>query len=130
MPILIFSPVQIIMTHPLENPRILASPITTHCIALHFYNAEYCKYLTTATLLSLVFCCLSIKAPFVIPAVWQYGLWGFQRGVLRILFSSCHFISPELWVMAIRVLELSNGGYKIKKVFASELTYPKEIIKF
>ena len=33
-------------------------------------------------------------------------------------------------VMAIRVVEFSNGGYKIRNIFAYESTYPKEIIEF
>jgi hypothetical protein len=32
--------------------------------------------------------------------------------------------------MAIRVVEFSNGGYKIKKIFAQESTNQKEIIEF
>jgi hypothetical protein len=32
--------------------------------------------------------------------------------------------------VAIQVVEFSNGGYKIKKVFAEESTYSKEIIEF
>ena len=32
--------------------------------------------------------------------------------------------------MAIRVVEFSKGGYKIRKVFASESTYSKKIIEF
>ena len=32
--------------------------------------------------------------------------------------------------MAIRVVEFSSGGYKIRKIFALESTYPKEIIEF
>jgi hypothetical protein len=32
--------------------------------------------------------------------------------------------------MAIRVGEFSNGGYKIRKVFAKESTSSKEIIEF
>ena len=32
--------------------------------------------------------------------------------------------------MAIRVVEFSNGGYKIRKIFAEESTYSKEIIEF
>ena len=32
--------------------------------------------------------------------------------------------------MAIRVVEFSNGGYKIRKIFAKESTYSKEIIEF
>jgi hypothetical protein len=32
--------------------------------------------------------------------------------------------------MAIRVVEFSNGEYKIRKVFAKESTYSKEIIEF
>ena len=32
--------------------------------------------------------------------------------------------------MAIRVVEFSNGGYKIRKIFALESTYPKEMIEF
>ena len=33
-------------------------------------------------------------------------------------------------IMAVRVVEFSKGGYKIRKVFAKESTYPKEIIEF
>ena len=32
--------------------------------------------------------------------------------------------------MAIWVVEFSNGGDKVKKIFASESTYSKEIIEF
>ena len=32
--------------------------------------------------------------------------------------------------MAIHVVEFSNGGYKIRKIFAYESTYPKKIIEF
>ena len=32
--------------------------------------------------------------------------------------------------MAIQVVECSNWGYKIKKSFAKESTYPKEIFEF
>ena len=32
--------------------------------------------------------------------------------------------------MAVRVVEFSNGGYKIRKIFAKESTYSKEIIEF
>ena len=32
--------------------------------------------------------------------------------------------------MAIWVVEFSNGGYKIRKIFAKESTYSKEIIEF
>jgi len=30
--------------------------------------------------------------------------------------------------MAIRVVEFSNGGYKIRKIFAKESTYPMPLI--
>ena len=32
--------------------------------------------------------------------------------------------------MAVRVVEFSNGRYKIRKIFAEESTYSKEIIEF
>ena len=32
--------------------------------------------------------------------------------------------------MVILVMEFSNGGYKIRKIFAKESTYPKEMIEF
>ena len=32
--------------------------------------------------------------------------------------------------MAIQVVEFSSGGYTIRKIFASESTYPKGIIEF
>ena len=34
------------------------------------------------------------------------------------------------YIMAIRVVEFSNGIYKIRKIFAQESTYPKEIFEF
>ena len=33
-------------------------------------------------------------------------------------------------IMAIRVVEFSSGGYKIRKKFAKESTYPKKIVEF
>ena len=32
--------------------------------------------------------------------------------------------------MAIRVVEFSNGGYKIRKIFAKESTYPMKLLNF
>ena len=32
--------------------------------------------------------------------------------------------------MVIRVVEISSGGYKIGKIFASESTYPKDYEKW
>ena len=32
--------------------------------------------------------------------------------------------------MAIRVVEFSNGGYKIRKIFAQESIYLKKMIEF
>ena len=32
--------------------------------------------------------------------------------------------------MGIGVVKFSSGGYKIRKIFAQESTYPKEIIEF
>ena len=40
------------------------------------------------------------------------------------------FILVCVLVMAIRVVEFSKGGYKIRKIFVLESTYPKEIIEF
>jgi hypothetical protein len=36
----------------------------------------------------------------------------------------------SLLIMAIRVVEFSNEGYKIRKIFAEGSTYSKEIIEF
>ena len=36
----------------------------------------------------------------------------------------------DVRTMAIRVVEFSNGVYKIRKIFALKSTYPKEIIEF
>ena len=33
-------------------------------------------------------------------------------------------------IMAIQVVAFSNGVYKIRKIFAKESTYPKEIFEF
>ena len=52
------------------------------------------------------------------------------------LSSSFKILGREenLWwpyrIMAVRVVEFSSGGYKIRKIFALESTYPKEIIEF
>ena len=35
----------------------------------------------------------------------------------------------EKHTMAIRVVEFSNGEYKIRKIFAQESTYPKKMIE-
>ena len=37
---------------------------------------------------------------------------------------------PEVFIMAIRVVEFSVGGNKVRKIFALESTYSKEIIEF
>ena len=45
----------------------------------------------------------------------------------------CHLFctfQTNVSTMAIRVVEFSNGGYKIRKIFAKESTYSKEIIEF
>ena len=34
------------------------------------------------------------------------------------------------YIMAIRVVEFSNGVYKIRKIFAKKSTYPKKVIEF
>ena len=34
------------------------------------------------------------------------------------------------YVIAIRVMEFSIGGYKSRKIFALESTYPKDIFEF
>ena len=51
-----------------------------------------------------------------------------------VIMSAISFPVPILvrpiHVMAIRVVKFSNGGYKIRKVFAWESTYSKEIIEF
>ena len=39
-------------------------------------------------------------------------------------------ICKGMYSMAIQVVEFSNGMYKIRKIFAKELTYSKEIIEF
>ena len=39
-------------------------------------------------------------------------------------------ISSIIKGMAVRVVEFSNGVYKIRKIFAEESIYPKEIIEF
>ena len=42
----------------------------------------------------------------------------------------CLPVPPSLEIMAIRVVEFSIRGYKIRKIFDSESTYSKEIIEF
>ena len=42
----------------------------------------------------------------------------------------CSVLMAMTHNMAIPVVEFSNGGYKIRKTFAKESTYSKEIIEF
>ena len=46
------------------------------------------------------------------------------------LFSTSRPFWTGTQVMAIGVVEFSREGYKIRKVFAKESTYPKEIFEF
>ena len=39
-------------------------------------------------------------------------------------------IRLDLYISAIRVVEFSNRAYKIRKIFAQESTYSKEITEF
>ena len=39
-------------------------------------------------------------------------------------------IGSTIGNMAMRVVEFSSGGYKVRKFFAKESTYQKEIIEF
>ena len=36
----------------------------------------------------------------------------------------------ELYTMAVQIMEFQVQGYKIRKIFAYNSTYPKEIIEF
>ena len=48
--------------------------------------------------------------------------------LIKLHISSSYILAP--CIMSIRVVEFSNGGYKIRKVFAWESTSSKEIIEF
>ena len=48
--------------------------------------------------------------------------------ITRSILSGNWFMSVAS--MAIRVVEFSSGGYKIRKIFAKKSTYPKDIIEF
>ena len=50
--------------------------------------------------------------------------------ILSIEFYHLDSIQTGIKVMAVRVVEFSNGGYKIRKVFAYESIYSKGIIEF
>ena len=52
------------------------------------------------------------------------------NSVAYALFQSVALVVVQTYTMAIRVVEFSNGGYKIRKIFAKESTYSKEIIEF
>ena len=39
-------------------------------------------------------------------------------------------VQSPIDTMVIRVVEFSSGGYKIRKTFALESTYPKEMFEF
>ena len=104
-------------------------------------------------LLSLIYCCLLLRSftkadtpitrknvPNVGSAIQLGELYDATRDVLLIknLYSretiennSTDLESKSaIYSMAIRVVEFSNRGYKIRKVFALESTYSKEIIEF
>ena len=104
-------------------------------------------------LLSLIYCCLLLRSftkadtpitrknvPNVGSAIQLGELYDATRDVLLIknLYSreTIENSSTDLesksaiYSMAIRVVEFSNRGYKIRKVFALESTYSKEIIEF
>ena len=56
----------------------------------------------------------------------------FMYGPLKFRWNKpiVYYDSSAFCIMAIRVVEFSNGGYKIIKIFAKESTYPKEIFEF
>ena len=69
-----------------------------------------------------------------------YGKWNqtiFIQDGKRDPFSGSKHISVKdsirygcVLVMVIKVVKFSSGRYKIRKIFASESTYPKEINEF
>ena len=70
-----------------------------------------------------------VRTEFLTVHLLYYLLTG-NRMVLRDADLECEKRFFRLSTMAIRVVEFSNGGYKIRKIFARESTYSKEIIEF
>ena len=64
--------------------------------------------------------------------IWLEVLMGGRTSLTKRLSRAFSSLSVALTVisMAIRAVEFSNGGYKIRRVFALESTYSKEIIEF
>ena len=72
----------------------------------------------------------------------QVGFWKTQKPsfiqrkkvsrtlILLHIFKTCTCLHRQIYTMAIRVVEFSNGWYKIIKISASESTYSKEINEF
>ena len=65
-------------------------------------------------------------------AQWKNGFIKRQKPTYHLLKSTKNMKKRQsiMYIMAIRVVEFSNGGYKIRKILASESTYSKEIIEF
>ena len=62
--------------------------------------------------------------------------WNCKNGTVGTIDEKCFDTCPRAigklfpYIMAIRVVEFLNRGYKIRKIFAQESTYSKEIIEF
>ena len=59
---------------------------------------------------------------------WKNAIFAQKRVVKK--KGTLKMSSTYLPIMAIRVVEFSNGGYKIRKIFAWEATYSKDFIEF
>ena len=57
-----------------------------------------------------------------------------QNNPIKVLssfaFAGIRNVSSLMLGMAVRVVKFSSRGYKFRKSFAEESTYPKEIIEF
>ena len=57
----------------------------------------------------------------------------FMKQLRKLKLQSFHLvleIDRSPCIMAVRVVKFSNGGYKIRKVFAKKSTCSKEIVEF
>ena len=50
--------------------------------------------------------------------------------LLLVIFDRPMILFFLLFIMAVRLVEFSNGGYKIRKIFTYESTYSEEILNF
>ena len=70
------------------------------------------------------------KAASIKPLLRTYANSVYPIQGCRKVWKSGGARNTVVGIMAVRVVEFSNGVYKIRKIFSLKSTYPKEIIEF